>query len=614
MVGKFEEFSILTPNGMLGYGYPLAHFWHGIHHHKPSAIIVDSGSTDPGPYLIGTGLKLCSKSSYIRDLTPILEACSKYGIKLLVSSAGGDGTNAHVEEMVGFIREISEEHGYSFKVATIYSEVDPAVVRKKFNSGAVHPCSSAPALSSSDIDNSKLILAQMGAEPYLEILKDPSVDIIMSGRSYDPAPFGAFCIHRGVDPAPAWHMGKIMECGGLCALPKGNVMVATMRRDSFDLTPLNPIERCTPLSVAAHTLYEKTRPDRLPGPGGILHLDNAKYEQLDDNRSVRVRGSVFVPSEMYQVKLEGVEMLGYRTVFIGGIRDPILIAGIDDFLDIVRDKVQTAYPLVNSDKRTSLGFHIYGRNAVMGSLEPTPVATHEIGILGEVLAPTQEMASAIAGFARTACLHCSYEGQIATAGNFASPLTPLEQPAGEVYKFSIYHLMDIGSEAAASMFPTKITTVGKSTFDEHQNGTNGMNGTYTYPKLENVDIGPIGYFSSYSPLIVVQKAVPPGPAPMLSVAQIIRSKNSGPFELTLDILFDNRATYDRVVRSNVLNRETIKELYKLKDEDIVVLMFFEPALAWKCTFVRPWAQGSVGERDTFGTQQHAPLLNIIVPS
>lgn len=101
---------------------------------------------------------------------------------------------------------------------------------------------------------------------------------------------------------------------------------------------------------------------------------------------------------------------------------------------------------------------------------------------------------------------------------------------------------------------------------------------------------------------------------MLSVAQIIRSKNSGPFELTLDILFDDRATYDRVVRSNVLNRETVKQLYQLNDEDIVVLMFFEPALAWKCTFVRPWPQGSVGERDTFGTQQHAPLLNIIVPS
>lgn len=52
-------------------------------------------------------------------------------------------------------------------------------------------------------------------------------------------------------------MGKILECGGICAVPKGRSMIATMRRDSFDLIPLAPEERCTPLSVAAHTLYEK---------------------------------------------------------------------------------------------------------------------------------------------------------------------------------------------------------------------------------------------------------------------------------------------------------------------------------------------------------------------
>lgn len=67
-------------------------------------------------------------------------------------------------------------------------------------------------------------------------------------------------------------MGKIMECGALCALPKGKTIVATMHQDSFDLTPVSPLERCTPTSVAAHTFYEKTRPDQLPGPGGILHL------------------------------------------------------------------------------------------------------------------------------------------------------------------------------------------------------------------------------------------------------------------------------------------------------------------------------------------------------
>lgn len=114
----FPKFSILTPTPMLGYGYPLEHFWHGIHTYKPSAIIVDSGSTDPGPYLLGTGVKLCSKASYIRDLTPLLDACHQYGTKLLVSSAGGDGTNAHVDELIGFINEICEAKHYKFKAVS----------------------------------------------------------------------------------------------------------------------------------------------------------------------------------------------------------------------------------------------------------------------------------------------------------------------------------------------------------------------------------------------------------------------------------------------------------------------------------------------------------------
>lgn len=129
-------------------------------------------------------------------------------------------------------------------------------------------------------------------------------------------------MHHGVLPDVAWHMGKIMECGGICAIPKGRSMIATMQRDYFDLTPLSPAERCTPLSVAAHTLYEKTRPDRLPGPGGVLVLDNAKYEQVTP-KTCRVSGAKFEPTP-YQVKLEGVTHLGYRTIFVGGIRDPTL--------------------------------------------------------------------------------------------------------------------------------------------------------------------------------------------------------------------------------------------------------------------------------------------------
>lgn len=257
-------------------------------------------------------------------------------------------------------------------------------------------------------------------------------------------------------------MGKIMECGGICAIPKGRSMIATMRKDSFDLTPLSPKERCTPLSVASHTLYEKTRPDRLPGPGGILNLDKATYEQITE-KSVRVRGAVFEPSKVYQIKLEGVEHLGYRTIFVGGIRDPILISQIDDFLHQVRLYTQNLFPGLDKSDKQRLIFHVYGRDAVMGPLEPQPNPAHELGILGEVVAETQELSHTIANNVRTSCLHMPYKGQVATTGNFASPLSPQEQHVGAVFKFSLYHLVDLESGEEQTLFP----------ITEHQIGTGG---------------------------------------------------------------------------------------------------------------------------------------------
>jgi len=97
------------------------------------------------------------------------------------------------------------------------------------------------------------------------------------------------------------------------------------------------------------------------------------------------------------------------------------------------------------------------------------------------------------------------------------------------------------------------------------------------------------------------------------LAQVIRSKNSGPFELTFDVIFADKAPYECTKASGVLTRELICKLYGVPNEDIVSFMFFEPALAFKFTLRRGWAQGSIGERDTFGAQQHAPLLDIAIP-
>lgn len=103
-------------------------------------------------------------------------------------------------------------------------------------------------------------------------------------------------------------------------------------------------------------------------------------------------------------------------------------------------------------------------------------------------------------------------------------------------------------------------------------------------------------------------------ARLRDLAKVIRSKNAGPYEITFDIMFPDRDSYEYVKKSGVLNEETICRLYHTTPDHIVAMLFFEPALAFKFTLIRPGKslQGSIGEHDTYGTQQHAPLLDLEV--
>jgi len=104
-------------------------------------------------------------------------------------------------------------------------------------------------------------------------------------------------------------------------------------------------------------------------------------------------------------------------------------------------------------------------------------------------------------------------------------------------------------------------------------------------------------------------------AKLKELAKVIRSKNSGPYEITFDIMFSNTGNYERVKSSGVLNKNLICELYHVEPEAIVANMFFDPALAYKFTLRRPdrSLQGSIGENDTFGTQQYVPLFDVEIP-
>ena len=100
---------------------------------------------------------------------------------------------------------------------------------------------------------------------------------------------------------------------------------------------------------------------------------------------------------------------------------------------------------------------------------------------------------------------------------------------------------------------------------------------------------------------------------LVDLAKVLRSKNSGPFQITLDILFDNQDSYHRVADSGVICVENICRLYHLEPQNICNIVYFEKGLGIKITYDRPVSSGTCGDRDVYGAQQHAPLMDILIP-
>lgn len=98
--------------------------------------------------------------------------------------------------------------------------------------------------------------------------------------------------------------------------------------------------------------------------------------------------------------------------------------------------------------------------------------------------------------------------------------------------------------------------------------------------------------------------------PITEIAEIIRSKNAGPYELTFDIIFKEFPDYERVKGLKVINKALISRLYQVPENDVISILAFDPAKAIKITIVRPRSAGAVGDCDVYGAQQHAPLMTL----
>ena len=101
---------------------------------------------------------------------------------------------------------------------------------------------------------------------------------------------------------------------------------------------------------------------------------------------------------------------------------------------------------------------------------------------------------------------------------------------------------------------------------------------------------------------------------LFDLAKTIRSKNAGVDRITFDVIFTDRAAYDRVRRSGVLSREAVCRVFGIAAERITDHVAFDPALAIKFTIKRRQPSGSPGDGDVFGSQQYGPLLEVEVPA
>ncbi len=96
------------------------------------------------------------------------------------------------------------------------------------------------------------------------------------------------------------------------------------------------------------------------------------------------------------------------------------------------------------------------------------------------------------------------------------------------------------------------------------------------------------------------------------IAKVCKSKNAGPFDLTLDIVFDKLDLFQRVRATGVLCPALFARLYNVPAEH-VLFTEYEAGLAFKATLPRLVPAGDIGDTDMYGAQQHAPMLDVEIP-
>lgn len=449
------EAKILVPAGMLGAGFTAESIERGIAL-GADAIAIDGGSTDSGPYYLGSASPKMPAEAIAADLRLMLVHGAAAGIPVIVGSAGTSGTDTGVDWVAGIVEEIAAEEGLALRVARIYSEQRLDTLAKALERGGISPLAPAGELTLDTLERCEHIVGLLGAEPFCAAL-EAGADVVIAGRATDTAVIASYALLHGCPPGPSWHAAKTAECGGQCTTnPRGGGVLVSIDDSGFTVEPLEEDSACTPMSVAAHMIYENADPNVMREPSGTLDVTEARYAALDDRR-VRVTGSAFHP-QPYTTKLEGSGVVGYQTIAMAGIKDAEVLADIDVWSTSLRDYIvfKASSVLGLDEAAYHLEVRCYGWNAVLGDIDPDTGPPREVGAVLIVTAGDQATATKVVKLANPYLLHMPLP-DMDHLPSFAFLSSPAEIERGPLYEFLLQHV--VSADAAGELSRTEFTEI-----------------------------------------------------------------------------------------------------------------------------------------------------------
>ena len=452
-----QEMTYLALSGSLGCGFKEVSLERALERDL-AFIACDSGSTDGGPYYLGSGAWIWADSAYERDLRLGLDAAARAGAPLVIGSCGGGGGDAAVHGYLEMVDRLAAASGRALKVACVLTEVDRDLLVAKSRAGDLVALPGAPTVDETTLRADGHVVAMAGAEQVQWAL-DTGADVVLMGRVADAALYAAVPLAAGHDPALVWNAAKIMECGAAAAENRSgqDCLLCTIDADGFVLEAPDPALRCTPASVATHTLYEVADPFRLVMPSGELDSRTARYEPIDERR-VRVTGGRWTEADRYTVKLEGSAPVGWCSSFWGSISDPLLLQQLPEWTKAVEARLRDRLSEV-AGGAFELSIRTYGADGTTG--RHRPVVPYEAVLVVDVVGDTQDEASALARAAYHVALHWPIAGWSGgSVTSFAHPYSAPVVDRGPVYRFTLNHVAVLDEQERTGIFRLETHEVG----------------------------------------------------------------------------------------------------------------------------------------------------------